>query len=132
MWPIIIKVLVVLGTAIVKALISRVLLIILKALLVKIKARLKEFMKAKVSKRVVAYDVKKLTNEMRKSKNSSNHMTMSELEELLVGDGVVLADVNQNNEVDTSTIEIISADNADNEFTNLMQQKQGFVLFNAA
>ena len=128
MWPIIIKILTFLGTAALKALITRVLMMAFKAFIGKIKEKLAQ----RIGGRVVAWSVKDFLIQLNKNKNPINRMKIDDLEALLDEDGAIIAEQDVNGSIDKASIEIVSSHSVDNRISEMMKQNEGILIFEAA
>ena len=120
------KVLLVIGAAILATMVIRLILLTIKNLLLKVRDKIR----ASAGRRVFISRISKLAKEVTaEAERTGNVHKVDDLLAELGDDGVVLAAVDADNEVDPNEIEVLSAEKMDDQLDSLLNRNRGEIVF---
>ena len=120
------KVLLVIGAAILATMVIKVLLLTIKNLLLKVRDKIR----CSAGRRVFISRISKLAKEVTaEAERTGNIHKVDDLLAELGDDGVVLASVDADNEVNSNEIEVLSAEKMDEQLENLLRKNNGEIVF---
>lgn len=121
------KLIIAFGIGALLSLIARVTYVTLKH----VKEKLASWIKKKVGYTTVAAGVKKVAEQLKKdAEKKNNKISLSELEEALEGDGVMLANMDENGDI-VGDVEIVLGDEMDSRLKTLLASNDDCVVVTA-
>lgn len=126
LFTILIWALLALGSAVLTALIIKLVELTVKFFITKIR----EYLSARMGTRVIGVAIKELVKEIEKEKDKKKNVTkLTELEKMLGDNGVVLAAQDVNGNIVEDSIKPYSAQRMDQQISDIMNQNDGIVIF---